>query len=93
MEGSMTAEHKIETVLDMLKLSPEEFARFLPDLVTWYAFGQEMKAIGGQVTTLIWYDDGKPGEIHSVKAHIVDEAGNDTGRVEVMKGSAYTEAQ
>jgi hypothetical protein len=85
----MTAEHKIETILDMLKLSPEEFARFLPDLVTWYAYGQEIKALGGELTGMVWRDDGREGEIHSVKAHIMD--GDKELRVETWPGSAYTE--
>jgi hypothetical protein len=86
----MTAEHKIETVTDMLKLTPEEFTRFLPDLVTWYFFAQEMKGAGAKVASLTWRDDGKPGEIHSVEAHIMD--GDKELRVETWPGSAYTEA-
>jgi nitroreductase len=90
MEGSMTTEHKIETILDVLKLSPEEFARFLPDLVAWHEIGREMQAIGAEMTGMVWRDDGKPGEIHSVTAHIMD--GDKELRVETWPGSAYTEA-
>jgi hypothetical protein len=86
----MTKEHKLETLVDLFKLTPDEFARFLPDLIVWYQFGREMQTVGGQVTNLIWRDDGRSGEIHSVKAHITED-GNDTGRVEVWPGSKYTE--
>ena len=86
----MTKEHKLDTLVDLLKLTPEEFARFLPDLIVWYQSGRELQALGGEMTGLIWRDDGRPGEIHSTEAHITVD-GKDTGRVEVWPGSAYTE--
>ena len=86
----MTKEHKLETLVDLLKLTPEEFARFLPDLIVWYQFGREMQAVGAEMLGFDWRDDGRTGEIHSVKAHITED-GKDTGRVEVWSGTAYTE--
>lgn len=85
----MTKEHKLETLVDLLTLTPDEFARFLPDLLAWYAFGQEMKALGGELTWMVWRDDGREGEIHSVRAHIMD--GDKELRVETWPGTAYTE--
>jgi hypothetical protein len=86
----MTAEHKIETILDMLKLSPEEFARFLPDLVAWYGLGRATQELGGKMLGMTWRDDGRPGEVHSVKAHLTGTDGQ-VLRVETWPGSAFTE--
>jgi hypothetical protein len=85
----MTAEHKIETVLDVLKLTPEEFARFLPDFVAWHELGREMQEMGAEMVAMTWRDDGRPGEIHSVEAHIMD--GDKELRVETWPGSAFTD--
>jgi hypothetical protein len=87
----MNDERRLETLVDLVKLTPDEFARFLPDLIVWYQFGREMQTLGAEVTGMRWRDDGKPGEIHSVEAHIVTEDGKDTGRVEVWPGTAYAE--
>jgi hypothetical protein len=88
MEGSMSKKHELTHIKDFLKLTPEEFARMLPDLVAWYGFSKEIESVEGSEISgrLLWYDDGKPGEIHSV---VLREKG--TGRTEVLRGSAYTE--
>lgn len=86
----MNDERNLETLVDLLALKPDEFARFLPDLIVWYQFGREMQTLGAEVVSMKWRDDGRPSEIHSVIAHIT-EGGKDTDRVEVWPGSAYTE--
>jgi hypothetical protein len=86
----MTQEHKLDTLVDLLKLTPDEFARFLPDLMVWHRFGRDAQVLGMEVIGLKWRDDGRPGEIHSTEAHITVD-GKDTGRVEVWPGTAYTE--
>jgi hypothetical protein len=35
-----------------------------------------------------WHDDGKPGEIHSIRA-VLTKDGEETGVTEVWAGSAY----
>jgi hypothetical protein len=88
----MTKEHKLETLVDVLALTPDEFARFLPDLMVWHQFGREAQALGCEILGMKWRDDGRSGEIHSVTAHITED-GKDINRVEVWPGSAYTEGE
>ena len=84
----MNKKHCIDTVLDMLALSPEEFARMLPDLVTWYELCKPAQEISGiEVTGFIWVDDGLAGEIHSVDMTI-----KETGEVQVIEGPAFRSA-
>lgn len=85
----MSNNHKLDSVLDMLKLSPEQFARMLPDLVMWYEWCKSAEQIEGvTVTGFTWVDDGRPGEVHSVAATIVKD-GEPTGEKQVFPGSAY----
>ncbi len=74
-------EFTIKTTDDILALSPEQFGRFLPDLVAWYELSKsamETGLITGSV--LRWLDDGKPGEIHSVD--FVTQSGELIGTLE-----------
>lgn len=84
----MSTRHDIKTVTDMLKLSEEEFARMLPDLVAWYSLGVDLQALGAEVRTFIWVDDGKPGEIHHGEITI-----KETGEKYIVPGSAFGDAQ
>ena len=54
-------EHRIVKITDLLDLSPEEFARMLPDLQAWVEFARPLKACGADSVAFIWFDDGKPG--------------------------------
>lgn len=82
----MSKEHRIYSVLDMLKLTRDEFERMLPDLYAWFLFAKEAEKLGAENTGFRWVDDGKAGEVRSVIATI-----KETGAVKVLKGSAYEE--
>lgn len=79
-------EIKIETMADILALSPEQFGRFLPDLAAWFVFSKQAKEIGAVVSEMTWVDDNKQGQIHHV--HVVDMEGNSLG---IVKGPAFSE--
>jgi hypothetical protein len=79
-------EHEIATVLDMLKLTEDEFLRMLPDLITWYGWCKTLPE-GATPTGFAWVDDGRPGEVHSAKVTIVE-----TGEVQILKGSAHPDS-
>ena len=83
----MSNEHEIETVLDFLKLSEDEFKRMLPDLTTWYLLSKELEKLGAEVASFTWVDDGKEGEIHSFEV-----TNKTTGETVIVKGSAYSDA-
>lgn len=72
-------EMKIDTIADILALSPEQFGRFVPDLAAYFVFAKEAEKIGGTVSGMIWVDDNKPGQIHSVR--VVDTDGNSIATV------------
>jgi hypothetical protein len=62
----MKTERRINTVVDMLELSPEEFRRMLPDLALWYSFAKRLHGVPGvENTGFLWMDDGA-NEITSV---------------------------
>jgi hypothetical protein len=82
----MIKEHRIKTVQDFLKLSEEEFIRMLPDLIRWHELGIDLVKQGAEMGDLIWVDDGKPGQIHSVELTV-----KETGQSEIIKGPAYSE--
>ena len=83
----MNNEHEIETVLDFLKLSEDEFKRMLPDLTMWHLLSKELEKLGAEVASFTWVDDGKEGEIHSFKV-----TNTTTGETAIVKGSAYFDA-
>lgn len=73
------ADHKrmeFDRLADLMALSPEEFARFLPDFVAWFEFSKAMQELGGQVQNMTWIDDGRPGEVSRVQL-----TAKDTGEV------------
>lgn len=59
-------EFDLSHVKDIAKLSEEQFARMLPDFVTWFHYAKVFEAEGGEATGFIWCDDGRPGEITRV---------------------------
>lgn len=76
----MSTQHKIDKVADMLTLSPEEFARMLPDLCAWYEFSRSIPHIDGYESTgFIWVDDG----VHEITE--VQLTSKKTGEVLVVK--------
>lgn len=83
----MAKQHTFKEVADLLKLTPEEFERMVPDLVAWYELASGLEAmIGAKAQNFIWVDDGKPGEVFAVDLHIVS-----TDETHTLKGTAYTE--
>lgn len=55
----MSTTYKLETLADILSLSPEEFFRMLPDLVVWYEFSKQFPPIDGLTKNgFLWTDDG-----------------------------------
>lgn len=82
----MSKKQEIATVLDILALSEEEFARFIPDLLAWYCMCKAATGMGAEVTGFTWYDDGKAGEIHSIDATI-----KGTGEKQQWRGPAFSE--
>ena len=83
----MTIEHRLTAMTDILKLSDEEFERFMPDLAAWHALGRELQAATPTMPmrSMVWFDDGKPGELHSIVGYI---SGTDE-KVFTVFGSAY----
>lgn len=59
--------HDLSRVQDMAELTPDEFKRMLPDLITWYAFAKITKDVDptAVVHGFIWVDDNKPGVLTS----------------------------
>jgi hypothetical protein len=82
----MSKQHKISTVFDILKLTEDEFRRFLPDLAAWYVYCNEAAGLGAEVKGFTWVDDGRPAEIHSVSVTI-----KETGEKQTWPGTAFSE--
>lgn len=61
-------EFNLSRVQDMAELTPEQFKRMLPDLITWFAYAKLMKDGNPNAVMhgFIWVDDGKPGVLRSV---------------------------
>mgnify|MGYP003404699696 CR=1 FL=1 len=57
---------EIRTLTDIAALSPDEFMRFLPDLVIWHSLAHEALDLGAYEATMIWVDDGKNELLPSV---------------------------
>ena len=69
--------YEFKTVMDFLQLTEEQFKRFLPDFIHWFAIRKKLQAeqaaindgLGGllKITldpTIKWIDDGKAGEVN-----------------------------
>jgi hypothetical protein len=83
----MSNRHEIRSIVDLLKLSEEEFGRMLPDLAAWWGLcHQAIKSLGAEPTAFIWVDDGRAGEIHSLDLTV-----KGTGETTTIKGPAYSE--
>ena len=59
-------EFDLSHVKDIAKLSEEQFARMLPDFITWFHYAKVIEQAGGEMTGFIWCDDGQPGELTRV---------------------------
>lgn len=63
----------VKTMRDISKLTPEEFGRFIPDLIAWHSVAHAMAEFAEcpvddlNVNALIWTDDGRPGVVTSIK--------------------------
>lgn len=56
----MSKQHSLNSLVDMLDLSPEEFQRMLPDLCLWYAFAKPLHGMPGvENVGFVWTDDGQ----------------------------------
>lgn len=62
----MSDRYKIDSVNDTLKLTEDQFGRFLVDFAAWWALCKVAGAAGAEVVGLTWIDDDKPGQIHHV---------------------------
>jgi len=84
----MSQSHKIETLQDILNLSKDEFARFLPDFAKWYEvchatadlLETPLDALGASME---WIDDGA----NDVKAIRIKSDGMPT--VDLMDESTW----
>ena len=69
--------YEFKTVMDFLQLTEEQFKRFLPDFIHWFAIHKKLQpeqaalndGLGGllKITlepTIKWIDDGKAGEVN-----------------------------
>ncbi len=59
----------IATIQDIANLSPDEFARFLPDLKAWHEAAYNVQGLFENEpvkTSLIWFDDGIEGTLRYV---------------------------
>ena len=59
-------EFDLSHVKDIAKLSEEQFARMLPDFITWFHYAKVFESAGVEATGFIWCDDGRSGEITRV---------------------------
>lgn len=69
-------EHKIETLHDIFMLSEDEFQRFLPDLMQWYAAAHATVEFlecekSEFVASMRWIDDGEH-EIKEIDLNFTD---------------------
>ena len=63
-------EIRLDTIADFADLSPEQFARMLPDFIVWHKFHSNVKAAGlAYAIGFIWRDDGDAGAITDVSIH------------------------
>jgi hypothetical protein len=69
----------IKTLNDIAALSPDEFTRFIPDLIVWHEFAKEALSVGFALDGLEWNDDGRQGVI----THVDVTVGYQTHRVEI----------
>ena len=83
----MSEEHRLSAMTDILKLDAEQFGRFLPDLAAWWYLCRDLKDLGAEPTAMVWVDDGKPGEIHSVDLTV-----KGTGELITFPGPAWDKA-
>ena len=60
-------EIKIETIQDIANLTPEQFKRFIPDLIKWHELIYHFSKLGLKSPGMRWIDDGKHGEINSIE--------------------------
>ena len=58
---------KLSTIQDFADLSPEQFARMLPDFLVWHSFHHEETKLYASSVGFTWIDDGHSGQIHSVE--------------------------
>lgn len=79
-------EYKLSSINDLLHFDDAQFARLLPDLIAWRKVMREAMEIGAEPQGMIWVDDEKPGQIHSVQLQI-----KETGEVLTYKGEAWSE--
>ena len=59
----------IETIQDIANLSPDEFARFLPDLKTWHEAAHHIQELFPEEPAklnMIWFDDNEAGRLRYV---------------------------
>ena len=61
-----TNEFDLSHVKDIAKLSEEQFARMLPDFITWFHYAKVIEPADGEMTGFIWCDDNRPGELTRV---------------------------
>lgn len=61
-------EYDLSRVEQMAELTPEEFARMLPDLIAWFNFAKRVQRIDPSAVShgFLWRDDGNPGVVTSV---------------------------
>lgn len=60
------SEFKLNTIQQFAALSPEQFARMLPDFLAWHYLCHEAQKLGATAVGFTWVDDGNSGQIHSV---------------------------
>lgn len=84
-ETASHREHAFDRLTDLLALSPQEFDRFLPDLMAWFAFSKIIHDSGGEVERMLWIDDGRPGELDRVE--VTDKATGETQVIPMPRSS------
>lgn len=77
-------DRKFETLADIALIDESEFYRFLPDFVAWFYAAKSMQDLGGTVTNMTWFDDGKPGELSAIDIRTSD------GQVERIQVGGHT---
>jgi hypothetical protein len=65
-------EHRITHITDLLKLTEDEFGRFIPDLAAWFLAAKAFESAGAENTGFVWSDDGRPGVISRIDGVCAD---------------------
>lgn len=81
-------QYRLQSINDLLQFDQEQLLRLLPDLISWHKVMRDVVSYGAEPVGMMWVDDGKPGQVHSVEIRV-----KETGQVLTVKGEAWSEPE